>query len=121
LKDRDAAPSGGFEDGSDGGIVGDELILGMENAVAHARGIRRAVRETAVRVTALTMDVARIRHKLGLSQRRFALQFGFTVQSVRNWEQGIRQPEGPARVLLTVIDRNPDAVREALGEDGGAA
>ncbi len=97
--------------------IGDELILGMENAVAHARGLKRAARETAVRVTIPDrVDVARIRRKLGMSQRQFAAQFGFTLQSVRNWEQGIRQPEGPARVLLTVIDRKPDAVREALSE-----
>jgi putative transcriptional regulator len=95
--------------------IGDDLILGMENALAHARGHKKAARETSVRVPVPeTVDVAGIRRKIGLSQKDFALQFGFTVQSVRNWEQGVRKPEGPARVLLTVIDRKPDAVKEAL-------
>jgi putative transcriptional regulator len=95
--------------------IGDELILGMENAVAHARGLKRAVRETVVPVSIPeSVDVASIRRKLGLTQERFALQFGFSVKNVRNWEQGIRQPEGSARAYLVVIDRKPDAVQEAL-------
>lgn len=92
--------------------IGDELILGMENAVAHAHGQKRAARETVVPVS--RVDVAGIRRKLGFSQKVFALRFGFSVKSIRNWEQGIRQPEGPARAYLLVIERNPDAVQEAL-------
>lgn len=95
--------------------IGDELILGMENAVAHARGLKRAARETVVPVSIPeSVDVASIRRKLGLTQERFALQFGFSVKNVRNWEQGVRQPEGSARAYLVVIDRKPDAVQEAL-------
>lgn len=95
--------------------IGDELILGMENAVAHARGQKRAARETIVPVSIpKRVDVGRIRRRLGLTQEVFALRFGFSVQNIRNWEQGVRQPEGPARAYLTVIDRKPDAVQEAL-------
>ena len=47
-------------------------------------------------------------------QAEFASKFGFSSASVRNWEQGRRRPEGPARVLLAVIDRHPDAVEDAL-------
>ena len=95
--------------------IGDELIVGMENAVAHARGEKPGARETAVRVIIpAQVDVASIRRKLGLTQERFAEQFGFSVKNVRNWEQGIRQPEGAARAYLVVIDRKPDAVQEAL-------
>jgi putative transcriptional regulator len=60
------------------------------------------------------VDVARIRKKLGLTQEAFALRFGFSVKNVRNWEQGVRQPEGAARAYLVVIDRKPEAVQEAL-------
>jgi putative transcriptional regulator len=49
-----------------------------------------------------------------LSQDEFAAKFGFAAASVRNWEQGRRQPEGPARVLLAVIDRHPEVVEEVL-------
>ncbi|HEX2656518.1 MAG TPA: helix-turn-helix domain-containing protein, partial [Xanthobacteraceae bacterium] len=52
--------------------------------------------------------------KLKLSQREFALRFGFSLGTVRNWEQGHRTPEGPARALLTIIDREPAAVERAL-------
>jgi transcriptional regulator with XRE-family HTH domain len=49
-----------------------------------------------------------------MTQERFALAFGFSVNTLRHWEQGKRQPEGPARAHLLVIDRDPDAVRMAL-------
>lgn len=95
--------------------IGEELILGMENAVAHARGQKRASRETVVPVTIPpTVDVAGIRKRLGFSQEIFALRFGFSVKNIRNWEQGVRQPEGSARAYLLVIDRKPEAVQEAL-------
>jgi putative transcriptional regulator len=95
--------------------VGEELILGMENAVAHARGQKRAARETVVPVIIpATVDVAGIRKRLGFSQEIFAMRFGFSVKNIRNWEQGVRQPEGSARAYLLVIDRQPEAVQEAL-------
>ncbi len=96
--------------------AGEELILSMENALAHARGEKRAVRETTFRVfVPEKIDVAALRGKLGLTQEMFALRFGISVKSVRNWEQGTRQPERPARAYLAVIARNPRAVEEALG------
>jgi hypothetical protein len=59
------------------GKIGDELILGMENAVAHARGTKRAARETVVAVAIpARVDVAGIRRKLGLSQEAFARLVG---------------------------------------------
>lgn len=60
------------------------------------------------------IDVRAIRRAMGLSRRAFADRFGFALGTVRNWEQGIRRPEGPARVLLLVIQHQPDAVRRAL-------
>jgi len=60
------------------------------------------------------VDVRSVRQKLGLSQARFAARFGFNAATVRNWEQGRTQPDGPARVLLAVIAHHPDAVEDAL-------
>jgi putative transcriptional regulator len=60
------------------------------------------------------VDVRAIRKKLSLSQSEFAARFGFTPSAVRQWEQGRRYPHGPARILLTIIDREPRAVRRAL-------
>lgn len=59
-------------------------------------------------------DVAAIRAKTGLSQDRFAEAFHISAHTLRNWEQGRRVPEGPARALLMAIDRDPQAVMRAL-------
>lgn len=59
-------------------------------------------------------DVKRIRGSLHQSQVEFAQMIGVSVSTLRNWEQGRRVPEGPARALLMVAARNPQAVAEAL-------
>ncbi len=60
------------------------------------------------------VDVKAIRKRVGLSQDAFAVRFGFSAAAVRDWEQGRRSPEASARVLLTVIDKEPDVVLRAL-------
>lgn len=42
------------------------------------------------------------------------MRWRMQMVTVRNWEQGVRHPEGPARILLQVIDREPEAVMRAL-------
>jgi putative transcriptional regulator len=61
------------------------------------------------------IDVAAIRNKTDLTQAAFALRIGVPVGTIRNWEQGRRAPQGPARVLLALLDRNPRIVEETLG------
>lgn len=90
-----------------------KVIDGLTDAVAHARGGMVGVRERRISVPD-NIDVRAIREKLGLTQQQFAMQFGFSLATVRNWEQGTRVPPGSQRVLLTVIDRAPEAVRAAL-------
>jgi putative transcriptional regulator len=60
------------------------------------------------------IDVRAIRDKLGMTQEEFARQFGFSVNTLRHWEQGRRVPEGPARAYLKVIDHAPKIVAKAL-------
>ena len=60
------------------------------------------------------IDVKATRSKLGMSQQAFAGRFGFSVNTLRHWEQSRRVPEGPTRAYLLVIDRNPKAVQKAL-------
>jgi putative transcriptional regulator len=55
-----------------------------------------------------------LRRKMKLSQSRFARRFGFRLRTVQEWEQGRRQPEEAARILLKVIEREPAAVIRAL-------
>jgi putative transcriptional regulator len=59
-------------------------------------------------------NVKAIRRKLGLSQSQFAQQFGFSVRTVQQWEQGRAVPDRPARILLRVIETAPQAVERAL-------
>lgn len=61
------------------------------------------------------IDAAAIRTKTGLSQAAFARRIGVPVGTIRNWEQGRRAPQGPARLLLALLDRNPRIVEETLG------
>ncbi|WP_262032101.1 helix-turn-helix domain-containing protein [Microvirga sp. Mcv34] len=64
---------------------------------------------------ASAIDVVAIRTKTGLSQAAFARRIGVSVGTIRNWEQGRRAPQGPARILLALLDRNPRIVEETLG------
>lgn len=66
------------------------------------------------RILRCRADVKAIRAKLGMTQEEFSGRFGFNVNTLRHWEQGMRQPEGPARAYLLVIDRAPKAVQKAL-------
>ncbi|MGD9883996.1 MAG: helix-turn-helix domain-containing protein [Reyranella sp.] len=62
-----------------------------------------------------TVDPLNVRTRLKMSQAAFAHVFGVSVRTVQEWEQRRRQPTGAARALLQVIDREPDAVRRAIG------
>ncbi len=90
----------------------DTMIAGLADAVAYAQGDKSRGKERIVEVPAV--DVAAARKKLGLSQDKFARAFGVSPGPIRNWEQGRRHPEGPARVLLNVIEKEPEAVLRAL-------
>ena len=60
------------------------------------------------------VNVRAIRQQLGLSQPDFAKRFGFTISAVREWEQGRRQSEAAARILLLVIASRAEVVDEVL-------
>jgi len=85
---------------------------GMKDAIAYLDGDKTKGVATVVEVPSL--DVAKVRVKTGLSQDRFAGAFAIRASTLRNWEQGRTRPAGAARVLLTVIDRDPEAVLRAL-------
>jgi putative transcriptional regulator len=60
------------------------------------------------------VNVKRIRRRLGLSQEAFAETYGFALSAVRDWEQGRRRPERSARILLKIVEKEPEAVTRAL-------
>ncbi len=92
---------------------GESIVRGAHDALAYAHGNKKKGRPTTVHVPE-HVDVKAIRNSLKLSQDKFAKRFGFSVATVRDWEQGRRRPEGPARALLTVIEHEPEAVERAL-------
>ena len=61
-------------------------------------------------------EVRALRERFGLSQDKFANLVGISVATLRNWEQGRRKPEGPARVLLRVASQHPEALLDIAGE-----
>ena len=61
--------------------------------------------------------IVSLRKRLRLSRQKFADRFGLDIRALQEWEQGRRVPDRAARVLLTVIDRNPEAVVRAFGAD----
>ena len=92
--------------------VADSIRRGLEQAVADAKG-EADLRAYRVHVPK-RIDVRAIRTRLGMTQEEFAGRFGFSVNTLRHWEQGKRQPEGATRAYLLVIDRAPRAVQKAL-------
>lgn len=93
--------------------IGDELVAAMGEAFAIASGESPAAAIHQVRVER-DVDVRALRASLGLSREQFAQRFHFPARTVQEWEQGRRRPDQSARAYLTVIERNPKAVEEAL-------
>ena len=60
------------------------------------------------------VDVKNVRSNMGMSQTEFASAFGISVSTLRHWERGDRVPHGPALVLLNVVEKEPQAVLNAL-------
>jgi len=92
--------------------LGEKLLRSAQQARDWVNG--KPVRARVTYVPLPQVDVRKLRARMKLSQTQFAAKFGFSLDSIQNWEQGHRQPEGPARILLAVIARNPAAVEEAL-------
>jgi putative transcriptional regulator len=90
---------------------GTDLIASLEQAAKHARG--RKVR--GMRVTKIEMpDVKAIRRGLKMSQQRFSTVYRIPLPTLKNWEQGRRQPDAPAAAYLLAIKRRPKEIMEAV-------
>ena len=94
--------------------VGREVEAALGEVLAHVQGevdlpCRIVDDPSAQRIRAL-------RKRLKLSRQKFADRFGLDARAVQDWEQGRRTPDRAARVLLTVIDREPEAVERALAK-----
>ncbi|MFZ3350119.1 MAG: helix-turn-helix domain-containing protein [Xanthobacteraceae bacterium] len=90
----------------------EKIKAGLESAKAYLDGTADK-RKYRVHVPE-KIDVREIRRRHGLSQEAFALKYGFALSAVRDWEQGRRTPERSARILLKIVDKEPEAVSRAL-------
>ncbi|MFZ3211052.1 MAG: hypothetical protein WA188_06015 [Terriglobales bacterium] len=88
----------------------EELMTGLDEVEAFLAGEHKGFK---VHVPD-EVDVKSIRTKLNMTQFRFSDTFGFSLDAIKHWEGGRRTPEAPARILLTVIAKNPAAVITAL-------
>jgi putative transcriptional regulator len=91
-----------------------ELFNDLIESVREAGKIRKGLLKPSRVFEYRPVDVKRVRSKLKVSQGQFALMIGVSRATLQNWEQGRREPEGPAKALLKVVERNPKAVLEAL-------
>lgn len=90
----------------------DKIAAGLADAIAYTGGD-----ETRARV-ASGPDVKAIRAKTGKTQPAFASAYGIPVGTIRDWEQNRRQPDAPARVLLRMIEAEPDTVERLIARAG---
>src|ERR1700722_16503681 len=87
--------------------LGERLIEGMKQGNAWARG--ENVPGMRVHIPE-AYDIRKMGTRKKASQKENAARFGFSLDSIQNWEQGRRIPDGPARTLLAVIAHEPKAV-----------
>lgn len=95
----------------------DELFEELVASVREGGAILRGEVPPARKFIMAGPDVKRIRANYQLSQGEFAALLGISVATLRNWEQGRRTPEGPARILLQVAAKHPDAVWDVVRAD----
>jgi putative transcriptional regulator len=95
----------------------DEMFQELMESVRQGAAILRGDAEPSRKFEFGEPDVRRIRESFDLSQPKFAAMLGISVGTLRNWEQGRRRPEGPARVLLRVAARHPEAVLDTVASE----
>lgn len=96
----------------------DQLFNELLKSVAEAGEILRGQRQPARIFMVDAASVREIRESLELSQGQFASIIHVSIKTLRNWEQGIRTPDGAAAALLTAIRNDPKHVLAALNIDG---
>jgi putative transcriptional regulator len=90
----------------------EEMAQGTAEARAYIEGERKGYKVTLPE----SIDVRSIRKRLRMSQEGFANRFGLSVDAIRHWESGRRQPEAAARALLTLIAADPQFVMRTLAK-----
>jgi putative transcriptional regulator len=95
--------------------IANEIITGMEEAISYMRGKKTKAVVHKVEIPD-DIDVRLIRTHLKLSRQVFADRFGFSARTLQHWEQGSRHPHGAARILLLLLQRDPETVEDILND-----
>ncbi len=94
--------------------MNDEMFNELLESVKQAGDIRKGKRKPSRYTVIEDPDVAAIREKYDMTQQEFSSLLGISVGTLRNWEQGRRKPQGPAKVLLKIAEKRPKAILESL-------
>ena len=92
----------------------EELFTDLLESVHEGGAILRGEKSPSRVFSVEKPDVQKIRATYKLSQKEFASMLGISKDTLQNWEQGRRQPQGPARVLLQVAAKHPEAVWDVV-------
>lgn len=84
----------------------DDIVASMNEAIAITKGEQIPSRV----FTHECPNIKELRTKTGLSQIQFAKKLNISPKTLRNWEQGIRTPTGPAMTLIRILNKNPDLI-----------
>lgn len=93
----------------------DKIADGLNEALAIARGEKKPAK---LHIPP-EIDVRAIRARTGLSQEDFATAFGFTINQIKDWEQGRARPLGGVRAYLLIIERDARSVLDLLRKARG--
>jgi putative transcriptional regulator len=91
-----------------------EMFKELLESVRQGGTIMKGTRKPSLTFDFPESEVRKLREQYGLSQDKFAALMGISAATLRNWEQGRRKPEGPARVLLMVAAKHPEALLDLL-------
>ena len=86
------------------------ISTGLQEALKYSKGEEIGAKEFQPR----EMDVKELRQRIGMTQPKFAASFGISLGTLRHWERGDRNPQGPALVLLNLLSKDPKQVLEIL-------
>lgn len=92
----------------------DDDFQKLVTSIHQMGGIMRGEKVPHRRTTLHRTNVRSVRERVHLTQSAFARMIGVSVRTLQNWEQGRREPDGPAKALLRVVEREPKAVLSAL-------
>ncbi|MGD8777918.1 MAG: helix-turn-helix domain-containing protein [Ignavibacteria bacterium] len=86
------------------------ISKGLKEAIEYSKGNQKGAREFRPQ----QIDVKKLRERIGMTQPKFAASFGISLGTLRHWERGDRNPQGPALVLLNLLSKDPNKVLDIL-------